>query len=216
MGNKLDISEEMLEIYRVWDFVSRRKAQFMLQRLYFEVFNTLEDIEDQRLIIHNLTTVTMQIEMNKDIRDRDMTQAKHYANITKKLLDDCPNYLDEQTNKERYCRALNNYTECYKDELTKEGLKKIYAFHYETYKDYEYDEKHIDEYRENLISQYNLNMINKKFLEVLKIVKDFLIHNVDTQYEEAIQALIQEVKDTNVMLYQQIKLLVQENKRQAM
>jgi len=216
MGNKRDISEEMLEIYKVWDFVSRQKAQLMLQRLYFEEFNTLDDIEDQRLIIHNLTTITMQIEMTKEIKDRDMIQAKHYANITKKLLDDCPNYLDEQTNKERYCRALNNYTECYKDELTEKELKKIYAFHYETYKDYEYDEKHIDEYREKLISQYNLNMINKKFLEVLKIVKNFLIHNTNTQYEEAIQALLLEVKDINVMLYEQIKLLIHENYIQAM
>lgn len=216
MGKERVISDEMLEIYRVWDFVSRSKAKLMLQRLYFEVFDDLEDVEDQRLIIHNLTTVTIQIEMNKEIKDRDMTQAKHYAIITKKLLDDYPNYLDEQTNKERYCRALNNYTECFKDRLTKEELEKIYVFHYETYKNYEYDEKHVDEYREKLISQYNLSMSNKNFFRVLETVKDFLIHNNDTQYEEAIQALLQEVKDINVMLYEQIISLIQENNIQAM
>jgi protein associated with RNAse G/E len=58
-------------------------------------------------------------------------------------------------------------------------------------------------------------MVQKKFLEILDIVKEFLLHNNNTQYEEAIQALILEVKDINVMLYEQIILLVQESYIQA-
>ena len=216
MGNDQDVFDKMLEIYRVWDFVSREKAKLMLQRLYFEKFNYLEDVEDQRLIIHNLTTVTIQIENKKETKYRDMTQAKHYAKATKELLDNCPNYLNNQENKERYCRALNNYTECFKNELTKKQLEEFYRFHYETYKHYKYDKKCIDEYREKLISEYNLNIFFNNFTQVLNVVKDLVIHNNDSQYEEAIQAILQEVKDINVMLYQQIESMIQENNIQAM
>lgn len=207
MGHK-SIDEKMLEVYRAWDFISKEKARDMLKKMVLQDINESTDIEDKRLIYHNLTTVIMKI-------GNDMDSARYYSKLLIDMLDSYPNYKEDQTNRERYCRALNNYTDCYKGELSNEELIKIYEFHYETYKNYKYDNDHVDEYREKLISEYNLNMIKKNFTKILMIIEDFCIHNNNTQYEEAIQAILQEVKDINVMLYQNISLMIQENKIQA-
>lgn len=206
MGNDQDIFNKMLEIYRIWDFVSKEKAKLMLQRLYFEKFNYLEDVEDQRLIIHNLTTVTMQIENKKEIKDRDMTQAKHYAKTTKELLDNYPNYLNSQENKERYCRALNNYTECNKEELSKEELIKIYKFCFDTYKDYNYNK--INEYLEKIIAEFNLNLTSGNFNQVLIILENLIIHNSTPEYEEELKIFMNDIKNTSQELYVKAQVLL--------
>jgi hypothetical protein len=213
MKKEETIIEIMEHIYYVWDFISKEQARSMLKKLLMS--NKLKTIEDKRLVLHNLATISIKIEEEKNQIDRNMSQARYYSKALIDMLDSYPNYKDLQLNKERYCRALNNYIDCYKDELTEEQLIENYKFHYETYKKYNYDENHIDEYREKLIAKYNLYMVKKNFLEILDIVKEFLLHNDNTQYEEAIQALIQEVKDINVMLYEQIIMLVQENYIQA-
>jgi hypothetical protein len=163
MGKEKNLIEEMEEIYHEWDFGSKEKAKKMLQRMHFSKSNNYKNIEEERLVLHNLTTIIMQIENSKDKTDRDMTQAKYYSKVLLDLLDSYPNYKKSQINKERYCRALNNYITCRQDKLTQEELENAYKFHYETYKHYEYDIKHVMEYREKLISQYNLNMLNVSF-----------------------------------------------------
>lgn len=203
MSSNKSIDEEMIEVYHAWDYVSKEKARDMLKKMSFQKINDSTDIEDKRLIFHNLATVIMKI-------GEDKNSAKYYSKLVKDMLDSYPNYKDNQTNKERYCRALNNYTECYKDELTTEELKEIYKFHYETYKNYNYDEEHVDEYREKLIAQFNLNLLKRNFILVLNTVKDMIIHNNNSQYEEALQSFINDIKDKDDVLYSQV-LLLEEN-----
>lgn len=214
MKKEETIIESMEKIYYVWDFVSKEQARNMLKKLL--MFNKLKTVEENRLVLHNLATISMKIEEEKNPCDKDMSQAKHYSKALMEMLDNHPNYQCTQLNKQRYCKALNNYAVCYSDELTNKELENVYRVHYETYKNYNYDGIHVDEYREKLISQYNLNMIKKNYSKVLETVEDFLIHNNDTQYEEAINAIIQQVKDENVMLYEQIMLLVKKVNIQAM
>jgi len=205
MKNEGTLIEEMEEIYYTWDYVSKEKARDMLQKIYFQKFNRLKNIEEQRLVLHNLTTVIMQIR-------KDMNSAKFYSKTLKEMLDNYPNYKSTQINKERYCKALNNYTECHKNELSKEELTKIYEYCYKTYEKYDYT--HIDEYIEKINALFNLSLTNQNFSIVLLVVEDLIIHTANKQYEEILQNFINDIKKINNELYKQVKVLIKE--KQAM
>jgi hypothetical protein len=198
--------EEMNEVYDAWDYVSKEKAELMLRKIYLKKFNKLKNIENRRLILHNLTTVIMKI--NKDINS-----ARHFSKLLIDMLDNYPNYKDLQINKERYCRALNNYTECFKGELNEKELIKIYEFCYETYKDYTYKNK--EEYMEKIIAKFNLNLLNGNFILVIDSVKDVMIHNNNSQYEETLQSFMKDIEGKNNVLYRQALLLKQNKEIKA-
>lgn len=199
MSEERTLIEEMEDIYYVWDYVSKEKAKDMLQKIYFQRFSRLKNIEEQRIVLHNLTTVIMQIR-------EDMNSAKFYSKVLKDMLDNCPNYLSTQLNKERYCRALNNYTECYKEELSKEELIKIYKFCFDTYKDYNYNK--INEYLEKIIAEFNLNLTSGNFNQVLIILENLIIHNNTPEYEEELKIFMNDIKNANQKLYMQAQVLL--------
>jgi tetratricopeptide (TPR) repeat protein len=199
MSEERTLIEEMEDIYYVWDYVSKEKAKDMLQKIYFQRFARLKNIEEQRIVLHNLTTVIMQIR-------EDMNSAKFYSKVLKDILDNYPNYLNTQLNKERYCRALNNYTECYKEELSKEELIKIYKFCFDTYKDYKYNK--INEYLEKIIAEFNLNLTSGNYNQVLIILENLIIHNNTPEYKEELKIFMNDIKNTNQELYIKAQVLL--------
>lgn len=200
------IMDEMDKIYYAWDFISKEKAEMMLRKMRLKELNKLKNVENIRLILHNLTTIIIK-------RRIDIESAKTFSKELINILDNYPNYKDSQLNKERYCRALNNYTECYKNELTKEELIDIYEFCYNTYKNYTYKDE--AEYMEKVIAKFNLNLLKGNFILVLDSVEDVMIHNNNSQYEETLQSFMKDIKEKNNALYKQVSLLKQNKEIKA-
>jgi hypothetical protein len=196
------ILEKMEEIYYVWDYVSKEQARDILKKMYFQEINDYKNIESKRLVLHNLTTVIMQIR-------KDMNSAKFYSKTLKDMLDNYPNYKSTQINKERYCKALNNYTVCYEDELTSEELIEIYGFCYETYKDY--DHNHVDQYLEKLIAEFNLSLIKRDLNQVFIVVENLIIHTTTKQHEEILQNFIDSIEIISKELYEEVLSLIEIN-----
>lgn len=213
MEKEKNLIEEMEEVYHEWDFGSKEKAKKMLQRMYFES-DKLKNIEEHRLVLHNLTTLIMQMEKEKDLANIDMSQAKLYSKTLITMLNNHPNYQNTQLNKERYCKALNNYTVCYENELTKEEYVKIYQFCYDTYKDYDY-EKDPDKYIEKLIAKFNISLSNQNFKIVLKVVEDLIIHNNTAKYNDTLKSFIKDIENTDKMLYTDVLLLIEKQRKQV-
>lgn len=212
MKKEETIIEKMERIYYVWDFVSKEQAKEMLQKMYLQS-DKLKNIEEQRLVLHNLTTVIMQIEKKKPFSEMDMSQAKHYSKTLIDILDSYPNYKKTQLNKERYCKALNNYTVCHEDELTKEELTNIYQFIYDTYKKYDY-EKDKEKYMEKLIADFNVNLAKQNFNQVLKVVEDLILHNNTTEYDETLKSFVKDIENADIISYKKVLLLIENQQKQ--
>jgi uncharacterized UPF0160 family protein len=202
--------EEMETIYYIWDNVSKPQAREMLRKIFFQCGNKFKSIECRRLVLHNLTTIIMQI--LKDNGISDMSEAKPYAKSLKDMLDTYPNYTNNQINKERYCKALNNYTVCFEDELTKDEIIEMYQFCYDTYKDYEYN--NIDKYMEKLIAKFNLYLAKGNFKIVFLVVEDLIIHNNTTEYDDTLKSFIKDIKNADISLYNDVLLLMKNQQKQ--
>lgn len=200
MKKKKTMEQIMNErIYPVWDNISVEKARDELKKMFMGDFLLLTDIEEQRLLLHNLTTAELKS------KDKNMDSAKLYSKTLKDILDSYPNYTVTQENKQKYVKVLNNYIECYRDELSKEELIKLYEFCYETYK--RCDINNVDGYLNKLIAEFNLNLIKKNFTRVLEVIEDTIHNNKNSQYEEEIQCFINDIKDADEELYLEVKLL---------
>jgi hypothetical protein len=210
MKKEKTLIELMEEIYHIWDFVSKEQARSMLKKLLLS--NKLNTIEQRRLVLHNLATISIQIEKDKELKDVDMSQAKHYSKALKDMLDSCPDYKNTQANKEKYCKALNNYAVSYKDDITNEELIKIHQYCYDTYKDYDYTQK--DKYMEKLISEFNVNILKRLFNNVLMVVEDIMIHNNTTEYYDTLKSFMKDIENVDNSLYKKVLLLVEKQNKQ--
>jgi hypothetical protein len=186
------------EIYPIWDYEKDgvEKARNELKKMYFQQYNSLTNIEDKRLILHNLTTAEITLGT-----EESMTSARLYSKTLIDVLDNFPNYTNNQENKQKYVKALNNYTECYREELSDEELIEIYEFCYETYK--RCDPTNVDGYLNKLIAEFNLNLIKKNFNVILRVIKDTLHNNQNSQYEEAIDSFMEYIKNTDNATFNQ-------------
>lgn len=202
--------EIMEEIYMVWDHVSKEKARTMLKKLLLS--NNLNTIEEKRLVWHNLATISIQIENEKPLEEKDMNQAKHYSKTLLEMLDNYPNYKNTQINRERYCKALNNYAVSHEGEIDTEKLIELHQFCYDVHKDYSC--KDIDKYIEKLIAEFNVNILKKNFKVVLLVVEDILIHNDTTNYNEILKSFMKDIKNVDYSTYKEVLLLIQNNRQQ--
>jgi tetratricopeptide (TPR) repeat protein len=191
------------EVYPVWDIEGVESARDLLKKMSLRDFNLLADIEEQRLLLHNLTTTEL-----KTGKKEDLESARFHSKMLKELLENYPNYMDDQENRERYARALNNYVECYKENMAKEELVKIYEFCYNTYKDFNYDCP--SGYLEKIIAKFNLNLTTSKFNMVFECFQDILIHKDDSQYKEALEGFKKDLKNTDELLYKQMLFIMKD------
>jgi hypothetical protein len=189
----------MEEIYYIWDHVSKELARDILRKMHLGEFNILNKVSDKRLILHNLVCIEREI-------DGDTNSAKQWSKELIDFLENEPEYIE--INLEEYAKAINNYIETHKTELSKEELIKRYEFCYNVYKDCEYD-TNPNGYIEKRIAQFNLNLIKGNFNIVLEVFKDVLIHNNDSDYESTLNSFITDIKNSNNNIYKQALLLKQ-------
>jgi hypothetical protein len=68
---------------------------------------------------------------------------------------------------------------------------------------------------EKIIAKFNLNLLNGNFILVLDSVKDVMIHNNNSQYEETLQSFMKDIEGKNNVLYRQALLLKQNKEIKA-
>jgi hypothetical protein len=159
----------------------------------------LNKVSEKRLILHNLVCIEREI-------DGDTNSAKQWSKELLDYLESEPEYIE--INLEEYAKAINNYVETHKAELSKEELIERYEFCYNVYKDCEY-ESNPNGYIEKRIAQFNLSLIQGNFNIVLEVFKDVLIHNNDSDYETTLSGFITDIKNSNNNIYNQALLLKQ-------
>ena len=201
MKKKKTIKERVLEdVFDIWDNKGVEFARDELKKMYLREYSMLTDIEDKRLILHNLAVA------EKDSKNGSMESVKQYTKILKEDMDKVPNYKTGETAC-LYARVIMNYAESNKNELSKEELKEIYEYCYKVYR--KYDDKNENGYLTKLISKFNLSLINENFNTVLSVFEDVLIHNNNTQYAEALNGFENDIKNVDEALYNQALLLKQ-------
>lgn len=199
------------DIFDTWDNEGVEFARDKLKKLYLSKYDNLIDIEEKRLILHNLTVAEIEIGYKNNMKLYEMETVKMYTTILKNDMDKVQNYKTGE-NACLYVRVLINYTECHKSELSKDELKKIYEYCYKVYE--QYDDTNENGYLNKLVAEFNLNLISENFNIVLKVLEDIL-HNNNAQYQEKFEELLNEVMETNSFLYKRVLLLKQNNKLQA-
>lgn len=206
MKKRKTIKERVLiDIFNIWDEKGVEFARNELQKMYLSEYYTLTDIEDKRLILHNLAVAEMEIGEEKGLEAYEMNSVKQYTSILKKDMDDIKGYKED--NGCLYARVLANYAESNKKELPKDELIEIYEFCYYIYE--KYDDTNENGCLAKLVAQFNLNLVKGNFKTVFKIVEDML-HNKDLQYEKILQQFLKNIKEVNEGLYNKLLLMKQE------
>lgn len=202
------IKERMNEIYIIWD-INPEVARDIIKKMYYREFNELTDVEEQRLILHNL--VCSELDANN----------KEVTNSSKKWSRDLIAFLNTKTeyveiNLEKYTSAMNNYIYTHKDELDNKELIVAYEKYYKVFEKYEYIERGSDDdikkYVQKMNAKFDLNLIKGNFNIVLEIFEDMLIHNDNHDCGNALNYFLKDTKEVNVELHNQMLLLLQQGK----
>lgn len=203
MKKKKTIKEKVLkDIFFIWDTKGVEFARLELKKMFMADYPLLEDheIEEKRLILHNLAVA------EKDSDKGSKESIKKYTKILKEDMEKSPNYIEE--NGCMYARVLANYAESNKSELTKKQLIDIYKYCYDIYE--KIDDTNENGYLAKLVAQFNLSLAEENFSLVLNIIRDVL-HNKDSQYESILNQFIENVKEVNENVYNQVLLLLQQD-----
>lgn len=207
--NNATISERMNEIYiKEWD-IDVKVARDTLRKMYYGECDKRMSVEDHRLILHNL--VCSELEAHGITNS-----AKLWAKALLDYLNNEPEYVKH--NAGEYGKAINNYLETHKSDMTKYELIDMYERYYEIFKNYEYKENGTDDeikqYLEKMISKFNLNLIKGNFNIVLDIIEDVLIHNNNYDCNRTLNSFIGDVRNTDIETYKKILLLLKQYEEQ--
>lgn len=197
------------DIFEIWDNEGVEFARDKLKKLYLSKYDSLIDIEEKRLILHNLTVAEIEIGLEKGLKVHEMSQVKFYSSILKNDMDNVKGY-NEGENGCLYVRVLINYIESHKKEMRKEELIEAYGLCYSIYEKFE--DKNDNGHLNKLIAKFNLNLAKEKFTIVLEVLEDIL-HNNDTEYKKKSYEMIQDIKETNSLLYERVSFLLKENNK---
>jgi hypothetical protein len=210
MTKKKTIKQIVLgEIFEIWDNEGVEFARDKLKKLYLSKYDSLIDIEEKRLILHNLTVTEIEIGLEKGLKVHEMSQVKFYSSILKNDMDNVKGYKEGESGC-LYVRVLINYIASHKKEMSKEELIEAYGLCYSIYEKSE--DKNDNGHLNKLIAKFNLNLVKENFTIVLEVLEDVL-HNDDTEYQKKLYEMIQDVKETNSLLYGRVSLLLKQNKK---
>jgi len=216
MKTKRTIKKRVLiDIFDIWDdkinggvYIARDKLKKMFMTEY--PFLKYEEIEEKRLILHNLTVAEIDIGKEKGLKIYEMESVKLYTSILKNEMDKVEGYKEGDTGF-LYVGVLNNYTESHKKELTKKELIENYTTCYKIYEKYEKENEYGHLYK--LIAKFNINLVKGNFSILLNILEELIHNNDDTEYKRSFNELERELKETNSLLYQRVSTLLKLNKK---
>jgi len=172
------------------DFPAGKK---ILQKLYFQHYPFLDDIEIKRLISYNyIVAESMEKEKNEDLICKLVTQLKND-------MDKEPNYKENFTGK--YLDMMSYYTDCKGIVLSKEELINYYDFSYNYWKKRYKSENKIEYYMWMQIVRFDKEKLLKNFPHILEIIKD--IHSINNEQTlSTIKRMLNEVEKLDKQLYE--------------
>jgi len=196
------------EAYDIWDGVNGKKgdidkAIIELQKLFLQMHDKLKKIENRRLLLNGLVVAELLTK-----KPEHLQSAKLHSKLLLDELNSIPNYKKE--NKHKYSKALNNYIDSYKDELSNEEKIKAYEEYYDAFKTCTPNDTM--GYFNKLTAKFNISLLERNDNIVLQIM-DILLHNNNKQYQDQFECFEKEIKKTDVALYKNVLLLKEEEKR---
>lgn len=215
MRSNKTIKQRVLgEIFDDWDNKGVEVARDKLKKMFMVDYPMLsdEDIEEKRLILHNLAVSEIEFQREKGLKVYEMESVKLYTSILKKEMDKIEGYKDGE-NACLYARVLMNYIGSHEKILKKEELKEAYELCYKIYEKIE--DKNEYGHLNKLVAKFNLYVFLENFNIVLEILEDIL-HNNDAEYQKKFDELVDEIKIINEPIYRKALLLKKLNIIQAM
>lgn len=187
IGNKSIKEIVKKDIYGIWDNISVEKARDELKKMYLRYYNVLTDIEEKKLILHNLCVAEMQS------KDYSIESAQKYTEVLLADMDNTKGYKENEPCE--YCKVLNNYIETHKNYISKNELIKLYELCNDIYS--KNDDCSIYGNLAKLSIEFNLNLIKNNFDTVLNIIEAVLIHIDDINYNDMLNQFIDDIKAIN-------------------
>lgn len=191
IGNKSIEEIVKKDIFGLWDTVSVERARDELKKLYLKYYNSLTDIEEKRLILHNLCVAEIQSE------NTSIELVQKCTEILLNDMDDIEGYKENEDTSCKYCEVLNNYIDCRKDYISKDELIILYKQCNDIYEDYCGEQHCITKFS----VQFNYNLIIGNLDAVFEIFKSVSIHNNDLQFKDMEGQFLKEIKMENMDLY---------------
>lgn len=136
------------------------KGRNILRKLYFQYFNSLNDLETKRLIGYNLAFAEWQTD-NKE-------GAKKVIAEIKNEIEKDDEYIELE--KVNYCKVLNLYNETHKEEMEEKDYRSSYNYIANEY-------KKIGAYEEYVMAIANIYILDKKYYKLLDFLKEIIKRN---------------------------------------
>ena len=212
MRNKKTIKDRIFgEIFDDWDNRGVEVARDKLKKMFMVDYPMLsdKDIEEKRLILHNLAVAEIEIQRDNGLEVYEMESVKLYTSILKKDMDNVIGYKEGDDTACLYARVLINYIESHKKILSKKELIEAYEVCYKIYS--EFEDKNDNGHLSALVAKFNLNMATGNFNILLNIFEELIHNSNDIEYNKKLEELIKEVRQNNNLLYEKILLLLKQN-----
>lgn len=131
-------------------------------------------------------------------------KCKEYSKILYELIN-----IEDRDFKEKqtvcYCLSMNEYSQTFKNELSKEELIKIEKFNLSFYqKDLE------SNYYNAMMAQSNIYLLEEKYEEILRLLKDIHTNN-HPDADEVKNEIINDLETSNEFYYRQAKDLINQS-----
>lgn len=191
IGNKSIKEIVKKDIYGIWDNISAERARDELKKMYLRYYNSLTDIEEKRLILHNLCVAEMQSE------NTSIELLQKYTEILLNDMDNIEGYKEDEDSSLKYCEVLNNYIECRKKYMDKNELIVLYKKCNDIYENYCGEQHCITKFS----VQFNYNLIIGNLDTAFKIFESVSIHSHDLQFKDMENQILKEMKKENMDLY---------------
>jgi tetratricopeptide (TPR) repeat protein len=157
------------------------KGRKILNKLYLQYNNKINDTETRRLIIYNLAWVEYEL----DSFDR----AKSLIKEIREVIESDGVYLSLD-NKVNYFKVLNLYIEAFREEIDDEDYRWIYNYMAVTYENKK-------EYGEMAIALTNIYALDKEYSKIFDLLK-FVVKLNNEKMSHYSQELLKEIKDSSL------------------
>jgi hypothetical protein len=168
-----------------------QRGRNMLFRLYLQDYYKMDNMETKRLILYNLIYAERKLENEHAV-------AKYTIQL-KKDMDNTLNYKKDYQDK--YCDMLSYYCDCKYIEVSKEEILKYYKFAYKYFSEiYNNIDHSTDNYIRMINMKFNIAKNEKKFFQVLDIIKD-LHSETNKKVQSTLEQMLCDIKNIDQQLY---------------
>lgn len=185
-GEEINEKIERVIMSKVFPSFSERggkgfeKGKRILNKLYLQYFNSIDDLETKRLIAYNLALAEYQTD-NKEGAKKIITEIKNEVEKDNEYI---------EAEKVNYGRILNLHNELYKSEMNEDELKGSYNKIAQVYKE-------VGAFEEYAVTIANIYTMDKQYNKTLELLKK-VIELKDEKVSYYSMELLKEIKDNSL------------------